>query len=185
MGYRRAVGWEELFADLEAQWDAQLRLELDAEVADRTRRERALVDLVSRLAASLGSPLTVRLVAGPPVSGVVADVGDGWLAVTSGRRSVLLVLDAVVGLEGLARGADPATTARRFGVGYALRGISRDRAVVTVLDRAGGTLTGTVDRVGADHLEVSMHHADEPRRPANLRGRRTVPLTGLVSVTTA
>lgn len=177
------MAWEGLFADLEAQWAAAERRELDAEVADRTRRERALVDLVARLAASVGSPATVRLVVGPPVRGVVDDVGDGWVVLRSGRASVLVVLDAVVGVDGLAPRADAAVRARRFGVGYALRGISRDRAVVTVLDRAGGTTSGTIDAVGADHLDVSVHHLDQPRRAANVQGRRTVPVAGLVSVT--
>ena len=44
--------WDDLFADLGAQWDAESRRELDAEVADRTRRERASVGLYERLAAA-------------------------------------------------------------------------------------------------------------------------------------
>src|SRR5690348_16760494 len=71
--------WEGLFADLEAQFDAQERLELDAEVADRTRRERALVDLHSRLVGHLGRPLGVRVVTGSQLDGDLQDVGDGWV----------------------------------------------------------------------------------------------------------
>lgn len=175
--------WDGLFEDLEAQWEAQERRELDAEVADRTRRERALVDLVSRLVAATGEEITVRLLAGPPVHGRVEEVGDGWLLLSAGRRAILLVLDAVVAIEGLARSTDPATRARRFGVGYALRGISRDRAVVVVRDRAGGSSTGTIDVVGADHVELSVHPADEVRREANVLFRRTIPVSALVSVT--
>ncbi len=37
--------WEGLFADLEGQLAAEQRRELDDEVAERTRRERALVTL--------------------------------------------------------------------------------------------------------------------------------------------
>ena len=50
----RAMRWDELFADLGAQWEAEARRELDGEVADRTRRERALVGLHERLSAARG-----------------------------------------------------------------------------------------------------------------------------------
>ena len=43
--------WERLFGDLEGQWEAEARRDLDQEVADRTRRERATVGLFERLAA--------------------------------------------------------------------------------------------------------------------------------------
>lgn len=176
--------WEGLFADLEAQWEAQERRELDAEVADRTRRERALVDLTARLAAHRGGQVTVRTRAGDPVTGSVVDVGDGWLAVTRPQRSVLLSLAAVVGIDGLTTRSLDATAARRFGLGYALRGLSRDRATVTVLDVSGGLTTGTIDAVGADHLQVALHHSDQPRRAPNVQDARAIPFLALVSVST-
>ena len=42
--------WERLFDDLEAAAAAEADLELAAEVADRTRRERAVLGLHERLA---------------------------------------------------------------------------------------------------------------------------------------
>ena len=77
-----------------------------------------------------------------------------------------------------------ATAARRFGLGYALRGLSRDRATVTVLDISGGLATGTIDAVGADHLQVALHHGDQPRRAPNVQAGRAIPFRALVSVST-
>ncbi len=170
--------WEGLFADLEAQFDAQERLEHDAEVADRTRRERALVDLYSRLVGHVGRPLAVRVVTGARLEGVLGDVGDGWVLL----GEAVLAVDAVVGWSGLSLRPQDATRARRFGLGHVLRGLARDRAAVRVLDRSGATSTGTIDRVGADHLDLAEHAPDEPRRSATVRSVRSIPFAALVSV---
>ena len=71
--------WDELFGDLAAQWDAEERRELDAQVADRTRRERAAVGLYERLSAAGTSPSGWPSPTAPGSSGPVADVGDGWV----------------------------------------------------------------------------------------------------------
>lgn len=170
--------WEGLFADLEAQFDAQERLELDAEVADRTRRERALVDLHARLVGHLGRRLDLRLVTGSTIVGVLRDVGEGWVLVDE----AVLPVGAIVTWTGLTLRPQDPTRARRFGLGHVLRGLARDRAVVRVLDASGTTTTGTIDRVGADHLDLAEHAADEPRRAASVRAVRTVPFSALVSV---
>ncbi|WP_205860470.1 hypothetical protein [Phycicoccus sp. HDW14] len=124
--------WEGLFADLEGQLAAEERRELDSEVAERTRRERALVDLTGRLAATVGSPVSLLVEGGRVVSGVLADVGDGWLLVADPPRELLVPRGALVTVEGLPPHADPARTARRFGLGHALRALARDRATVTL-----------------------------------------------------
>ena len=54
MGEQR---WEDLFADLDAQMAMQNRLEADAETADRTRREQALVGWVDRVIGHRAQPL--------------------------------------------------------------------------------------------------------------------------------
>ena len=172
--------WERLFADLEGQWEAEARRDLDQEVADRTRRERATVGLYERLAASVGDPVGLRLVAGPPLTGVVADVGDGWLLLGGDLgRAALVPLAAVTAVTGVGARASESALGRRFGLGYALRGLSRDRAVVALTDVAGAVATGTIDAVGSDCFDLSEHAPEEPRRSANVTGRLLVPFSAV------
>ena len=175
--------WDDLVADLGAQWEAAERRELDGEVADRTRRERALVGLRERLAAARDQPvsLTVRVVG--PLTGRVLEVGDGWLLLaTEVRGQALVPFAAVTGVSGLPLRVDGRATGRRFGLGYALRGLSRDRSSVLVTDLDGLVLSGTIDAVGRDVLELSEHAPDLPRRPENVTGRRLVPFSAVVLV---
>jgi hypothetical protein len=73
--------WDRLFDDLQAQMDAEGQRELDLEVSDRTRRERAAVGLHERLIAHRGLSVDLRLAGGVQVSGRVADAGSDWLLV--------------------------------------------------------------------------------------------------------
>ncbi len=173
--------WEGLFADLEGQLAAEERRELDSEVAERTRRERALVDLTARLAAAVGSPVSLVVAGGRVVVGSLADVGDGWVLVADPPREVLVPQAAVVVVEGLLH-AEPARSARRFGLGYALRALARDRATVALELSAGAPLVGTVDVVGADHLVLAEHPEGEPRRRENVRRVLTVPFAAVRTV---
>ena len=181
--------WDDLFADLAAQWDAESRRELDAEVADRTRRERASVGLYERLAAAGGDIVTISLRSGTAVRGRVADVGEGWLLLATavnGRLEAsslgpaLVPFAAVTAVAGLSVRAGGSELGRRFGLGYALRGVSRDRSVVLLTDLTGAVVAGTIDAVGLDVLELSEHAADLPRRAENVTGRRLVPFSAMV-----
>jgi hypothetical protein len=173
--------WDELFGDLAAQWDAEARRELDAEVADRTRRERASVGLYERLAAAGPTPITVTVSSGARLWGRVTDVGDGWVLVTTEEASTALVpFGAVTAVTGLPTRVGGSAIGRSFGLGYALRGLSRDRSVVQLTDLAGAVASGTIDSVGRDVLELSEHAADLPRRAENVTGRRLVPFAAIV-----
>lgn len=175
--------WDDLFADLAAQWDAEERRELDGEVSDRTRRERALVGLPERLAAARDDPVSVTLCVGGSVAGRVADVGDGWLLLETGVAGRALVpFAAVTGVTGLPARVDTAGRGRRFGLGHALRGLSRDRSAVLLTTVDDVVLSGTIDAVGRDVLDLSEHAPDLPRRAENVTGRRLVPFTAVVLV---
>lgn len=176
--------WDRLFEDLEASFASDERSELDAEVADRTRRERALLDLQARLLAHVGrGSLTVRLASGALTAALV-DVGPDWLLLDGhAGRTTLVPLSAVRGLTGLTAGAAEASiVARRFTMGAALRGLSRDRAPVEIADVDGVTLVGTIDSVGADHLDLAEHASDEPRRARNVVRHQVLPFAALAWV---
>lgn len=176
--------WDRLFDDLEAQLALDEVREQDAEVADRTRRERALIDVHTRLLANVGSEGIGLRLRGRVVTGRLAEVGPDWALVEAAPgRPVLVALPAVRAVSGIGPGArTPSVVARRLGLASALRAVSRDRAVVEVCDVDGQAATGTVDVVGADHLLLAEHASDETRRSANVTGRLLVPFWSLASV---
>lgn len=177
------VRWERLFGDLEAQVAARARLELDAEVAERTRIERSRVTLGERFVGGLGSAVTLRLRGGMVVRGRLEDCGDGWLLLAEdGGRQALVPTRAVLGISGLGRPRDD-TRARRFGMGSAVRIVSRDRRAVVVLDVDGGSVHGTIDAVGADAFDIAEHPLDSPRRAEHVHGERVVPFASVAAIT--
>ena len=93
-------------------------------------------------------------------------------------------LASVTSLTALGRESVPAgRVARRFALGAALRALSRDRATVGVTLLGGGpVLVGTIDAVGADHLDLAEHAEGLPRRRENVRGVTTVPFGALLVV---
>ena len=101
--------WEALFGDLEAQAEQLAAAELQAEVADRTRREHGLLRLVDRLRETEGHPLALTVNGAGVVHGRLLDAGTDWLLLDeTGRREVLVPLAAVLGVTGIgARSAAP------------------------------------------------------------------------------
>jgi hypothetical protein len=176
--------WQALFSDLEAQAEQLAAVELHTEVADRTRRELGLLRLVDRLRESEGHPLAVTVRGAGAVHGRLLDAGTDWLLLEeTGRREVLVPLAAVLGVTGVgARTAVPGSegeVGRRLDLRWALRGLVRDRAGVSIVLADGATLTGTLDRVGADHVDVAEHAPGESRRAGAVRQVRLVPVGAL------
>jgi hypothetical protein len=193
--------WERLFEDLEAQLNADVTRELVAEVADRTRRERALVGMHERFAAAADRTVVEIRVAGVGLlRGLVTGSGPDWVlldhrveaalsvvaATGSGTarvdRPMLVPTHAIRSVTGLGGAEQTGAVAKAFGLGSALRAVSRDRAVVDVVDVDGAVVTGTIDSVGQDYLEVAEHSADLPRRAENVLAVRAIPFAGVAMV---
>ena len=179
--------WTELFDDLEGQLEAAARAELDAEVADRTRRELALIRLVDRVRAAGSSALTLTLAGQATLCGRLADVGPDWLLLDEpARRQAVVPLAAVLSITGAGgRAAAPGSEGqvhRRLTLGSVLRGLARDRAPVSLLLTDASVAAGTIDRVGADFLELAEHGPGETRRRADVQGTRLVPFAALSAV---
>lgn len=178
--------WEELFSDLEAQLEQAEAAELAGEVADRTRRELARIRLGDRLRSAEGM-LTCQLLGAGQVAGRPLDVGPDWLLLADpAGRELLVCLSAVLAVTGLGtHAAEPETegmVAGRLRLGHALRAIARDRATVTCVLGDGSVVTGTIDRVGADFVDLAEHDVDQPRRPGAVRAGRAIAFEGLALV---
>jgi hypothetical protein len=183
------VRWQALFDDLEAQLDAAQAAELQGEVRERARIEQGKVRAADRLSAATGSPLAVHLPGAGTVRGTLRDVGVDWLLLDEQPgREALVPLAAVLSVSGLPRGAAPpedGVVGRSLDLRWALRGLVRDRAGVTLVLRDGTTVPGTLDRVGADHVDLAEHAPGEVRRAGAVRGVRLVPLAALALVRSA
>ena len=179
--------WHDLFADLEAQYDAVQAAELAAEVADRTRREAARLRLADRLAGAVGGEVTVDVTGAGTVRGRLTSTGADWLLLEEHTGSEVLVPeDAVTSVRGLTAWSQhpgsEGVVAGRLDLRYALRGVARNRAGVSLVLRDGGLVSGTIDRVGVDFVEVAEHPMGEPRRARAVQGARAVRIPALAVV---
>ncbi|WP_024367837.1 hypothetical protein [Arthrobacter sp. TB 26] len=183
--------WDALFDDLETQMAAGARLDLDADVAERTRAEAAAVELADRLRGSLGLLIVVQLASGSTVEGTLSHAGSQALVLDEPLHQVLVPYAAAVRYRGLSRVAvpEPSRVRQRLGLASALRGLARDRAALAVLLTGGSAgetvLRGVIDRVGRDHLDLAVTGDGEDRRTANVRQVATIPFGALAGIRSA
>ncbi len=187
------VRWDELFADLEAQFDELEHAQWAAELADQQRVAAGSITFVQRCLGAVGQPVQIRTAGGTMIRGALADVGPDWLLlVRQGAGEVLLPMHAVTAVDGLRAESGPplSTVGRRFDFRLAVRRIARDRAPVQIelstaapsADSHHVQLSGTIDRVGADFLELAQHPAWEARRASSVRSVAVVPVTAIVTI---
>lgn len=174
--------WEQLFGDLEAQADAADRDELAGEVADRTRRELALVTVEDRMRASVGTPVEVGLAGGHRVSGVIREVGSGWLWLDHATGPALVVTAAICELVGLGAAVAPPLNEvdARLRLPHVLRAVAQDRRRCAVGLTDGRVVRGVLTRVGRDFVDLIDRQTLAPTRTS--AGPRTVALAALAVV---
>lgn len=196
VSYCRGVRWDRFFEDLEDQLDSEWEAEraaLDSE-AERLRVSRLLLrERLVALARSGETPAAIELSDTTVVTGRVQAVGADWLALDSDLRrgaAVILPLPAIVSLAvepgpvvASARDAAGGSALRqRMTLGYVLRDLARKRVPVSLRVTGGKLLTGTIDRAGADHLDLALHDAGAPRRRDAVTGYRIVSFAAILSV---
>lgn len=179
--------WEQLFAELDAAFEAEEARTERAEAGSRARAELGAVRLVDRLRGAVGHEV-VLVCGGPaPLRGRLVDVGIDWVLLVDGQgRELLVALGCVQAAAGVGAETAPAeddgAVARAWDLRRAVRGLARDRAVVLLRLTGGTELTGTVDRVGADFLELAEHPLDQPRRRGSVRAVQAVALAAVAVV---
>jgi len=182
-----AVRWEQLFDDLEGQVAASERVDLDAEVADRTRIEVARLSLGDRLRAAVGTRIELSLGAAGAVTGELTRTGPGWLLLDGGRGMQVVVTEAAISAGDVLPAVADAPGSiglveSRLDLGHVLRAIARDRVAVRVVLCDGSSRVGTIDRVGADFIDLAEHPADQPRRPSEVTRRSAIRLAAIAMV---
>jgi hypothetical protein len=181
--------WQQLFADLEARFEAEQAAADRADEPSRTRHEVGALRLADRLRGALGTPVGVLCRGAGQVAGTLEDVGSDWLLLRDDLgRDCLVALSAVRAVSGLGRRTAPAEDAGpvrgRLDLRRALRGLARDRAGVQMVLEDGTALHGTIDRVAADYVELAEHAADLHRRAEAVQGVRVVVIDAVVVVRT-
>ena len=166
--------WDDLFADLEAQAELLARRDRADEVGERSRIEMGRVVGLDRLRPAVGATISLAVLGGEQVDGVLRKVGAEWLLVEEQQgREAVVPLTSVLTVAGLGRWvADPDSVGvveSRLGLRSALRGLARDRAAVRVHLIDGNELDGTIDRVGADFFELARHARGELRRRTDVQ----------------
>lgn len=183
--------WEQLFGELESRFDELADAVLRAELADRERVAAGAVRFSARLGGAVGQAIRVRTSSAAPVGGTIRRVGPDWVLLSEVHgREALVNLAQVTVVEGLVSATAPPIggVALRLDLRHMLRGLARDRAPVSVVvtgssgELPGSDLSGTLDRVGADFVELALHAPWEPRRATGVRSVVALPLTAVVLV---
>ena len=182
--------WDELFADLEGQLEHGLGAEEREAELEEERRRIGRATLRDRIAAIGTEPLRVRLVDGSHIEVVPRTVGRDWTSgdLVGSSAQVVLPLQAVAALlptaAQLARSLEPVslgTVTDRIGLPFVLRDLARRRRTLQ-LTTTSGVLSGTIDRVGKDHLDLAVHPADGWRRASAVARIEVLALTQLLLV---
>lgn len=195
VAYCRGVTWDRFFEDLEGQLDVEWEAERAALDTEAERLRIARIPLRDRLVAiaRAGRTVSVHVGDGGPLAGHVTRVGVDWCAIVpedGAPRAVIVPLAAIVEIAASAdvvlqavRDAQPGPMlTQRMGLGFVLRDLARRRTPVTVHTRDRRMLTGTIDRAGADHLDIALHDRGAPRRRGDVTGYRVVPFAGVCAV---
>ena len=160
------MSWEEeLFAyldDLEGQAGALYAAERAPELADRSRAEYQSVTLAARLMAAVDHDVILELAGVGAVSGRLTRVATGWCLLHGAGQDWVVRLDAVASVQGGSDRAVPELAwppVARLGLGAALRRLADAAEPCSLHLTDGHRHDGTLQRVGADFVELATGEA--------------------------
>lgn len=146
--------WGEIFAELEAELQAIHKGEREAEVVEMVHAEAATISFGDRLRNRKGHILYLRLRHGETRSGELAEATQSWCFLHDGNRRHIIPFHAIVCAWPLSGAAPPPRgITARLSLGYALRKLASQAALVCVVTE-GGSFQGHIGMVGADYCDL-------------------------------
>lgn len=173
--------FDALLAGILAEAEAADVAALDADIADVERTGRAESRLLDRLRNQ--GAVALEVTGAGVVSGEVAAVGRDVVVLAAEDGDWAIAVWGIAAVVNAAPGArGPSAPSERLGLTAVARAWARQRCVVRVLRIGAAPLDGTIDAVGADHLDLAEHDPGEPRSPAAVRRQATIPLGGIAAI---
>ncbi len=191
--------WDHLFDDLAGQLEHELQSEESDLQLEEERLRLGRMPLRERLAALRASTdpslstVRLRLRSGELHEVRLVTVGRDWLAGdlegVPGKHQAIIPMSAIDSLLFTVQQASvsldaftPASElAARLGIAFLLRDLCRRRVGVTLVT-ATASASGTIDRVGRDHVDLAVHDLDAPRRASAVEHVRVVGFGQLLLV---
>lgn len=191
--------WDHLFDDLAGQLEHELQSEETDLQFEEERLRLGRLALRDRLMALKSAPepslahVRLRLRSGESRGVRVVTVGRDWVAgdlqgPPSNQQAIIpffaiegLTLTPAQATESLEVKAPRSELAERLGIAFLLRDLCRRRSTITLVTATAST-TGTIDRVGRDHLDLAVHELDRPRRVSEVQHVQVVPFDQLLLV---
>ncbi|MDJ0336192.1 hypothetical protein QMG83_13250 [Salinibacterium sp. G-O1] len=195
--------WDSLFDDLESQLEREISVEESDVDAEEERLRLGRLSLRDRLVAlqhsvtpAAHAALGLILADGKRITVCPVLIGRDWFSAdviddSTQQRQCIIPLESVTGVSlppalvraSLAGGDDarhPDLSAR-LGLAFVLRDLCRRRRAIEIVT-AAGSLHGTIDRVGKDHVDLAMHEPGTPRRASEVTELRLIPLVSVMMV---
>lgn len=195
------MNWDRLFDDLEGQlaseWEAE-RAALDAE-SERVRISQ--LDLRTRLRtmSARNASIVIEFMNGRRMPMTLRIVGADWLAAETspapgtvvGRSMLVIPVRAIQSIgsdHGMLLGSleeeitPPSALRERMTLGFVLRDLARRRIPLHLSTTRGDDVHGTIDRAGADHLDLALHDPGTARLASAVQSFRIVPFAALLTI---
>jgi hypothetical protein len=182
--------WAALEADLAGRAATAEAGERAADAAELTRAGLRQITLVDRLRHHVGRPAALTVRGAGVVRGRLRAVGADVveLDAPSPADEVVVPVASLLVVDGLgADASSPRAVSKvdaRLGLAHVLRRVARDRTRVRMVLVDGSSLSGTIDVVAADHLELAEHPLEVPRRRNEVRAHLLVPVAAVGAVWT-
>ncbi|WP_421084605.1 hypothetical protein [Rothia nasimurium] len=174
-----------LFRDIEAQLDAQRQREYEVDAQELRQQELSRITMADRLAAHIGTSVTIAWRYSEVWRGQLVDLGMGWIRLAVDSGQIIVPLTEILWWEGETSKAyvEAGGVARKLTLNSVLRALATGRKRVRIDHggNSGHSTEGVIVAVGADYCQMAIEHIN-PASGRRVLSLRDVPQAQIASV---